>query len=162
MPLYSYVCEDCKYEQGELITFSVGEEDVIAKVCGTDTEDDGCGGNIHRVLRAPAKNSTWNGTGTYGVNGYFSKALGKHVANPQVAQKIMEDRGFVCEADLPADRWDSAVETQKERVSEQDKHINVYTDALKSGKTKEEAVVEAFPAHDALSGKLDKTFGSTK
>lgn len=162
MPLYQYGCLWCSHIHEEIVSIAMVDENREPKICGTDTSDEGCGGEIVRLLRAPSKNSTWNGTGTYGVNGYFSKALGKHVSNPQVAQKIMEDRGFVCEADLPADRWDKAVETQKDRVSEQDKHINVYTDALKSGKTKEQAVVEAFPAHDALSGKLDKTFGSTK
>ena len=74
----------------------------------------------------------------------------------------MENKGFVCEADLPKDRWDSAVETQKERVKEQDKNIETYTEALKSGKTKEEAVVEAFTAKDAVSGKLDKTWGKSE
>lgn len=160
MPLYKYKCLHCLQIHEEIVSFSMVEQDREPKLCGTDTFEKGCGGKIVRMLTAPQKNSTWNGTGTYGVNGYFSKALGKHVTNPQVAQKAMEEKGFVCEADLPSDRWDSAVTKKKDRVAEQDKHINKYTQALKSGKTKEEAVVEAFPAHEALSGKLDKTFGS--
>ena len=113
------------------------------------------------MIRAPRAHSSWN-TSRYGVNGYFSKALGKHVESPQTEQKIMESRGFVCEADLPKDRWDTAVETQKRRVAEQDKNIETYTEALKSGKTKEEAVVEAFTARDAVSGKLDETWGKNE
>jgi hypothetical protein len=114
------------------------------------------------MLTAPGTHSSWAGTGKHGVNGYFSKALGKHVANRHTEQKIMESRGFVCEADLPKDRWDTAVETQKRRVTAQDKTIETYTEALKSGKTKEEAVVEAFPARDAVSGKLDETWGKSE
>ena len=60
------------------------------------------------------------------------------------------------------DSWDTAVETQKRRVTAQDKTIETYTEALKDGKTKEEAVVEAFPAHDAVSGKLDETWGKSE
>ena len=75
---------------------------------------------MHRVLTAPGTHSSWSGTGKHGANGHFSKALGKHVANKHTEQKIMESRGFV-QFDLPKDRWDTAVETQKRRVTAQDK-----------------------------------------
>lgn len=159
MPLYTYRCRVCSKEHEELIFFQDYENDNIPQVCGADTELQGCGGDLYRVIMAPNTHSSWAGTGKHGVNGYFSKALGKHVANRHTEQKIMEGRGFVCEADLPKDRWDTAVETQKRRVTAQDKTIETYTEALKDGKTKEEAVVEAFPAHDAVSGKLDETWG---
>jgi predicted nucleic acid-binding Zn ribbon protein len=162
MPMYTYQCQVCSKVHEELIFFSDYENDNIPKVCGGDTYEQGCGGDLYRVLRAPGSHSSWAGTGKHGVNGYFSKALGKHVANKHTEQKIMEGRGFVCEADLPKDRWDTAVETQKRRVTAQDKTIETYTEALKSGKTKEEAVVEAFPAHDAVSGKLDETWGKSE
>jgi len=142
------------------VTFRDYENDNLPQVCGADTYEQGCGGNMYRVLKAPKTHSSWEGTGKHGVDGYFSKALGKHVANKHTEQKIMESRGFVCEADLPKDRWDTAVETQKRRVEAQDKSIETYTTALKSGKTKEEAVVEAFPARDAVSGKLDETWSN--
>ena len=145
MPLYTYRCQVCSKEHEELIFFQDYENDNIPKVCGADTELQGCGGDLYRVLMAPNTHSSWAGTGKHGVNGDFSK--------------IMEGRGFVCEADLPKDRWDTAVETQKRRVKAQDKNIETYTEALKSGKTKEEAVVEAFTARDAVSGKLDETWG---
>lgn len=142
------------------MTFRDYENDNLPQVCGADTYEQGCGGNMYRVLKAPKTHSSWAGTGKHGVDGYFSKALGKHVANKHTEQKIMESRGFVCEADLPKDRWDTAVETQKRKVEAQDKSIETYTTALKSGKTKEEAVVEAFPARDAVSGKLDETWSN--
>jgi len=162
MPLYTYQCQVCSKRHEELIFFSDYENDNIPQVCGADTYLQGCGGDLNRVFTAPAVHSSWAGTGKHGVNGYFSKALGKHVANKHTEQKIMEGRGFVCEADLPKDRWDTAVETQKRRVTAQDKTIETYTEALKDGKTKEEAVVEAFPARDAVSGKLDETWGKSE
>ena len=162
MPLYTYQCQVCSKRHEELIFFSDYENDNIPQVCGADTYLQGCGGDLNRVFTAPAAHSSWAGTGKHGVNGYFSKALGKHVANKHTEQKIMEGKGFVCEADLPKDRWDTAVETQKRRVTAQDKTIETYTEALKDGKTKEEAVVEAFPAHDAVSGKLDETWGKSE
>lgn len=158
MPLYTFQCQVCSRLHEELVTFRDYENDNLPQVCGADTYEQGCGGNMYRVLKAPKTHSSWAGTGKHGVDGYFSKALGKHVANKHTEQKIMESRGFVCEADLPKDRWDTAVETQKRRVEAQDKSIETYTTALKSGKTKEEAVVEAFPARDAVSGKLDETW----
>lgn len=158
MPLYTFQCQVCSRLHEELVTFRDYENDSLPQVCGADTYEQGCGGNMYRVLKAPKTHSSWAGTGKHGVDGYFSKALGKHVANKHTEQKIMESKGFVCEADLPKDRWDTAVETQKRRVADQDKSIETYTTALKSGKTKEEAVVEAFPARDAVSGKLDETW----
>ncbi len=155
MPRYSYGCRLCDREHTMIVKFS----DPDPQVCGMDTPNSGCGGELYRLLRAPRAHSSWNTTGRYGVNGYFSKALGRHVESPQKEQKIMEARGFVCEADLPKDRWDTAVETQKRRVENQDKNIETYTEALKSGKTKEEAVCAAFTASDAVSGKLDETWG---
>ena len=160
MPLYTYRCQVCSREHEELIMFQDFENDNFPQVCGADTYEQGCGGDLYRVMYAPPKHGSWNTTGKYGADGYFSKALGKHVSSPQKEKKIMESRGFVCEADLPKDRWDTAVETQKRRVAEQDKNIETYTSALKSGKTKEEAVVEAFTAKDAVSGKLDDTWGA--
>lgn len=162
MPLYTYRCQACNKIHEEIVSFADYENNCTPKICGTDTFDCGCGGKLYRMLTAPNTHSSWAGTGKHGVNGYYSKALGKHVANRHTEQKIMEGRGFVCEADLPKDRWDTAVETQKRRVTEQDKTIETYTEALKSGKTKEEAVVEAFPARDAVSGKLDKTWGKSE
>ena len=162
MPMYTYQCQACFQMHEELLFFSDIENGNVPKACGDDTFELGCGGKLNRVFRAPSAHSSWAGTGKHGVNGYFSKALGKHVANKHTEQKIMEGRGFVCEADLPKDRWDTAVETQKRRVTAQDKTIETYTEALKSGKTKEEAVVEAFPARDAVSGKLDETWGKSE
>ena len=162
MPLYTYRCQACNKIHEEIVSFADPENNCVPKQCGTDTYESGCGGKLYRVLMAPGTHSSWAGTGKHGVNGYYSKALGKHVANRHTEQKIMESRGFVCEADLPKDRWESAVETQKRRVTAQDKTIETYTEALKSGKTKEEAVVEAFPARDAVSGKLDETWGKSE
>lgn len=162
MPLYTYRCQACNKIHEEIVSFADHENNCVPKVCGTDTYESGCGGKLNRMLTAPGTHSSWAGTGKHGVNGYYSKALGKHVANRHTEQKIMESRGFVCEADLPKDRWDTAVETQKRRVTAQDKSIETYTEALKSGKTKEEAVVEAFPARDAVSGKLDETWGKSE
>ena len=161
MPLYTFRCKDCGKDHEEIMSWLDFEQSQPER-CGQDTSEHGCGGEIYRVWVAPPAHSTWNTTGQYGVDGYYSKALGKHVSSPHTEKKIMESRGFVCEADLPQHRWDDAVETQQQRVKQQDTYINTYTEALKSGKTKEEAVVEAFPARDAVSGKLDETFGAKK
>mgnify|MGYP003111034405 CR=1 FL=1 len=154
MPLYEYRCCDCNKVHEEIL--SINDPEPVE--CGVDTTDYGCGGSIYRLMFAPSAHTSWNTTGRYGADGYYSKALGTHVDSPHKEKKIMESRGFVCEADLPKHRWDDAVEAQKQRVEFQDKCIDTYTTALDNGKTKEEAVVEAFTAEDALSGKLEKAF----
>lgn len=154
MPLYAYKCRNCNKIHEEILRIN----EPHLETCGLDTFESGCGGSLYQLIFAPQAHTSWNTTGRYGANGYFSHALGKHVDSHRAEQKIMESRGFVCEADLPKDRWDDAVTRQKERVAIQDKCIETYTSALDSGKTKEEAVVEAFTAEDALSGKLDKAF----
>jgi len=154
MPLYMFKCKHCSKIHEEILHIS--EPDL--EYCGAQTYESGCGGRLYKLLVAPSAHTSWNTTGKYGANGYFSKALGVHVDSPQKEKKIMESKGFVCEADLPKDRWDDAVSAQKDRIEFQDKCIDTYTSALDNGKTKEEAVVEAFTAQDALSGKLDKAF----
>jgi|TARA_R100000482_G_scaffold124769_1_gene78922 hypothetical protein len=94
-------------------------------------------------------------THRYGVDGYYSKALGKHVDSPAAEQKIMEKRGFVCEADLAPHFWDDKTQKIKDRISEQDQYIARYNNAIENGKSKEEAAVELAPTEDIQSGKTD-------
>ena len=71
MPRYTYGCHHCDKEHTVIVRFSDPDPDI----CGMDTIDSGCGGKLYRMIRAPRAHSSWN-TSRYGVNGYFSKALG--------------------------------------------------------------------------------------
>lgn len=71
----------------------------------------------------------------------------------------MESQGFVCEADLPKYTWEEAEEKAMRSHIAQDQYTKTYQEKLAAGKSKEEAVAETFTAQDALSGKLDETFG---
>ena len=84
MPRFTYCCHHCGLEHTMILKL----HDPDPQVCGVDTIESGCGGKLYKMLRAPRAHSSWNTTGKYGVNGYFSKALGAHVDSPQKEQKI--------------------------------------------------------------------------
>jgi len=97
-----------------------------------------------------------------GKKGYYSLALGRAVENKQEEEKIMKDRGFIKESDLKqatADDWyDKWWEVENAKEEEIQRLMEIYNNALSEGKTKEEAIAEAFTAEDCLSGHLDNLF----
>lgn len=180
MPFYPMICKVCKFrdsvatrrsydfEMRETIANGLysGDEDDWAQAYtsegGMECEQCGTMGQWNATIPVPEKHASWESTGKYGANGYFSKALGKFVDSPHVERSIMKEKGFVCEADLKDDWWQSKVDSRRAQVHEQEKYIQGYKKALDDGKTKEEAVSEVFNAQDAVSGKLEETFSNEK
>ena len=98
--------------------------------------------------------------------GFFSMALGRAVASPESEERIMNDMGFVKESKLNKKHdHTNYVGYQMQLAYEREKEIarltEIYLGALRSGKTQEEAVAEAFNTEDALSGKLIQLFNPT-
>lgn len=158
MPYYTYRCHRCYTEDDywfDLMEVTIALTKPPCSHCNLSDKQD-------RVLSVPTSHSSWHSTGKYGVNGYFSPALGRYVDSPAKAQKELEAKGFVNEADLPKYHAEDKWEAQKERVGEQNKLEDKYRSLVKSGKTKEEAVVETWTAEDALSGKLDQIYNNKK
>ena len=152
MPCFNFQCNVCREITEE---FYFWEEEPFPKEFPCSCGD----GIASRLIAVPTLDST-SKTHRYGVEGYFSKALGKHVESPIAEKKIMEKKGFVCEADLPSHYWEDRVEEVKEQASAQDGYIKNYKEAIKSGKSKQEAAVELAPTHDIMSGKVDKVWNS--
>ena len=93
-------------------------------------------------------------------------ALGRAVASPESEERIMNDMGFVKESKLNKKHdHTNYVGYQMQLAYEREKEIarltEIYLGALRSGKTQEEAVAEAFNTEDALSGKLIQLFNPT-
>jgi len=101
-----------------------------------------------------------------GNTNFFSLALGRAVENAGVEEKIMAKKGFIKETKLDkkmgvdnyVDKWIDE-NTKKEKIIQE--RMAVYTAALTSGKSMEEAMLEAFPAEMAISGQLDYLFDKT-
>ena len=177
MASYQFSCAACSYsdtimfrrhydpEQRQLIIdgqLHPEDDDWARETATTGHTCERCGSTkwVSR-LSTPQKNSTWDSTGSHGVNGYFSKALGKYVDSQMAEKKIMEKKGFICEADLPQHYWDDLTEKSRNKKFAQEKLTRTYTSKLAEGKTKEEAVAETFTAEDAKSGVLDETFNES-
>lgn len=177
MAAYTFTCSSCNAREQLFFRRSYSPEDRQAIIDGKlfpenddwarETAREGhtcerCGGTQWgSTLSVPAKHSTWDSTGSHGVNGYYSKALGKHVDSHMAEKRIMEKKGFVCEADLPSHYWDDLTEKSRKKKFAQEKLTQTYTSKLAEGKTKEEAVAETFTAEDAKSGVLDETFNQS-
>ena len=99
-------------------------------------------------------------TGAYGVNGYFSQALGKYCSRKD-ERRIMEQRGFIPESDMPSGFFESETEKRKDIAKAKNKDVNEIQQLQEDGMEKGEAIAKVFSAERALSGDLDKTWGGT-
>jgi len=155
MPIYMFKCKTCNHYQEELFfeLLTLHQREIL--INEEKTTCDNCSDvNWIAKISVFALDST-SKTHRYGVDGYYSKALGKHVDSPAAEQKIMEKKGFVCEADLAPHFWDDKTQKIKDRISEQDQYIARYNNAIEDGKSKQEAAVELAPTEDIKSGKTD-------
>jgi len=174
MPFYEFKCSNCghrsealmKMEEacGDDFTWTCGSEEVLEKFfdLAGDRIEGGCGGTIYKQISCPARTpSLWGDeTGAYGVNGYFSQALGKYCSRKD-ERRIMESRGFIAESDLPSGFFESETEKRKEVALKKNKDVNEIQSLQEGGMEKGEAIAKVFSAERALSGDLDKTWGGS-
>jgi putative FmdB family regulatory protein len=153
MPIYSFKCKACGYTHDSIMKFSERENFIRTKRCD-------CGGELKTAMTRPAKTpGLWGDqTGTYGVNGYYSKALGAYVDNKAAERKIMEKRGFIAESDLPANFWADETERRKNKLMEQEREVQTIEQHLANGYEMGEAIANTFTAERCLSGELDAIY----
>ena len=171
MPFYQFKCPDCglnqewmgRYDDIEQLIKTTGCGDPVA-FFGTNGEEfaadgsTGCGGhNYYKVLTPP--NIIGETTGKWGVNGYYSKALGGYVDSPRAEEKIMNQRGYIRESDLGQHGWSDAVEAKQAKMRRQEADVKQIEADIASGMDKGEAYAKTFSAERALSGDLDKLYG---
>lgn len=176
MPLYQFKCIECKRETEAFMKIDEACADGACWVCGEGNNDvfmdrwndkleGGCGGKVVKMLTAPAYTpSLWGDeTGKYGVNGYFSAALGKHLkGGRREERKIMEKRGYIPESDMPSHYWAEQTEKRQREAAAKEKDVQEIAKLEASGMDKGEAIAKVFSAERALSGDLDKTWSDTK
>ena len=109
MPLYSFHCIKCKNTQDELLSVAMGVSERVQYADSAFSCEECGSSNWSSRINVPQLDSSSN-TFRESVNGYYSKALGRHISSRKEEQKIMESRGFVCEADLPKHTWEEAEE----------------------------------------------------
>tara|TARA_R100001463_G_scaffold70451_4_gene124125 strand:- start:2200 stop:2763 length:564 start_codon:yes stop_codon:yes gene_type:complete len=174
MPFYEFKCSGCGMRSEALMKVSEACEDGQFWECGSEEVIDkffdphgdrlkgGCGGKIYKQISCPARTpSLWGDeTGAYGVNGYFSQALGKYCSRKD-ERRIMEQRGFIPESDMPSGFFESETEKRKEIAKAKNKDVNEIQKLQEDGMEKGEAIAKVFSAERALSGDLDKTWGGT-
>lgn len=147
MPIHTYRCNMCNKRYEELYLW--GETILDEMPCQQCTD-----GLMVKILSVPNLDST-SKTHRQSINGYYSKALGGYVSSRKEEEKIMHKGGYVCEADLGDHFFEDKTESIQETARQQEVYIDKYKQALKEGKTKQEAAVELAPSHDILSGKTD-------
>jgi len=170
MPFYQFSCYNCGKKHEAMCSWEAIEGLVKEGFCGSNlffdpnsvkefAEDgsDGCGGELYRVITAP--NIIGETTGKWGVNGYYSKALGAYVDSPRAEEKIMNARGYIRESDLGHHGWNDAVEAKQTRMKKKEADVRQIEADIASGMDKGEAYAKTFSAERALSGELDKLYG---
>jgi len=179
MPLYQFRCEGCGRKTEAFMKVNEACGDNKSWVCGEDQDtfmsmrdydgdgfvNEGCGGNVYKMIVAPAYTpSLWGDeTGKYGVNGYFSNALGKHLkGGRREERKIMEERGYIPESDMPQHYWAEQTEKRQREAAAKEKDVREIAALEASGMDKGEAIAQVFSAERALSGDLDKTWSDSK
>lgn len=155
MPLYDYRCPSCGAKKECLLSFERSKTaEVICKTCSLA---------MVKMISAPARTSdAWEGGWRDGLSSnHYSVALGRKVSSRRQEAKIMEERGFVCEADLGKDWFENTQAKQLEQIREQDRRTDIYTKTLSETGSKEMAMEQAFPARDCLDGTLDKLYDTS-
>lgn len=105
-----------------------------------------------KVTTVPARTpERWGDcTGKYGVNGVYDIGLGMRVQNEKHRDKILKQRGLVRESEAGNHFISDWTERKKEEKIKEQEFDNRYMSAIQAGKTPEQAVVEAAPAHEIL------------
>ena len=117
---------------------------------------------MRKMISLPAKTaSLWNSGWNKGLDGQgvYSVALGKKVHSRREEAKILEDKGFVSEADLAPHWWEDQQAKKLEKIVEQDRLTNLYNSKVTEyGGDKVRAMTETFTTEACLDGSLHETF----
>ena len=152
MPLYDYRCAADGYKEEVLMSYE--RTKTCEVICPT------CGSAMTKLMTMPAKTPTaWNGGWTDGMDHtYYSRALGRKVANKREEEKILNANGFVSETDL-GEGWIEKKQAEvRDRAAEQDRKAELYQTTLAETGDANKAMTTAFPAHECLDGTLDKLY----
>lgn len=152
MPLYEWTCPKCGLVDEHLMSYERSlEVEVVCKSCSLQMKK-----MVSLIAKTPA---AWHSNWSAGMSHtYFSKALGKHVANRREEEKILNKRGFVSEADLPQYWYEDKMSEVVQKRKEQDRIADTYNSLVKSGVSKEDAIVQTFPAEKCLDGTFDSIY----
>ena len=152
MPLYNYKCDKCGFLDELLMSWQKMESsEVVCEKCSLE---------MRRLPSIPARTSMgWHGGWTDGMSHtYFSKALGRQVANVREESKILESRGFVNERDMGKHWFEDQQSKIVDKRKAQDELSNTYQSKLAEGKDAATAITETFTAEKCLSGELDRVY----
>lgn len=144
MPLYDYACK-CGHKTEELfrVCFEIPST-IECEVCGEPA-----------TKEFPLVSRTASGWAeqTSGTGGYYSIALGQHVAGEHEANAIAESKGFVRADSYGKHFYEDFAEKKKATIAKQDKINDTFQENVKKfGGNKEMAMSETFTAADCLSG----------
>jgi hypothetical protein len=170
MPFYQFKCKECGKAHEAMCKWEDVAVLIENEACGSPkffdphsikdlAEDgsDGCGAKaLYKVLTPP--NIIGETTGKWGVNGYYSKALGGYVDSPRAEEKIMNARGYIRESDLGNHGWNDAVEAKQTRMRRKEDDVKQIEADIAAGMDKGEAYAKTFSAERALSGELDNLY----
>ena len=146
MPIFEFQCKSCSAKAEKIMKRSEVDEFLAHNSCT-------CGGEIKKLISAHAYTPSLFGdmTGKFGVNGVFDPGLGRHVQNERHRDQILKQKGLVRESDMGRNFIEDWTEKRKAQKAPQLEFQRRYEAALDAGKTKEQAVVEAAPAHEILN-----------
>ena len=152
MPIYAYKCARDGYEDEHIMSYDRSNK--VEVICPH------CGDAMRKQMPLVAKTATaWSGNWTEGMSHtYYSKALGRKVANKREEERILNEAGFVSEAEL-GEGWMERKQSEiREKHEAQDAKSDLYQSVLAETGDAVKAVEAAFPAHECLDGTLDNLY----
>lgn len=155
MPIYSWKCSRDGFEDEHIMSYDRSQN--VEVICPH------CGDAMAKQMPLVAKTATaWSGNWTEGMSHtYYSKALGRRVANRRQEEQILNAAGFVCETDLGEGFIEKQQSKVMEKRAEQDAKSDLYNEVLAETGDAVKAVEAAFPAHECLDGTLDALYDET-
>jgi len=152
MPIYEFRCALDGFTAEKVMSYEKSK--TVEVICPR------CNSNMPKIVSLVAKTADgWHGNWTDGLqSNYYSKNLGRKVANKREEVKILESRGFVSESDLGKGWIEKKQAEIKSKKNAQDEKTDIYNKTLAETGDAAKAVEVAFPAHECLDGTLDNLY----
>ena len=165
MPIYSWTCHTCKSNLEDIMSYKEMKA-ITEVVCQSCTDAALLGGGKYKDVKVLMKKDMnliaktpngWNSGWNDGLSGndYYSRSLGRTVANKRVEEQEMKKKGFVNVRDLGGKHWlDDKAEAMRNQAKAQADLDATYFDRVDAVGA-EQAQQEVFNAKDCLDGKFD-------
>jgi hypothetical protein len=153
MPYYRFGCRHCKAEyEHQLSVIDLEEkfnDDIEEFEEWFECNNYCCEpGDLTRLMSVPAKHSSWESTGKYGVNGTYNRGLGCVVYSDADMRAKARAKGLIPADEFSGGTWsnvvDNSINQAIKKHNEHEEAISTIKKSLDEHKDEGRAIAEAF------------------